>query len=42
MLPFALEVSFPHVHGPINLDTIVRTVELVPSEKGNFVLPWPA
>src|SRR5262245_49832490 len=40
--PVTREGFFPHVYGPINLDAVVRTVDLVPNETGNFVLPRPA
>jgi uncharacterized protein (DUF952 family) len=40
--PVTQEGFFPHIYGPINLDAVVRTIELVPNEKGNFVLPRPA
>lgn len=33
---------FPHVHGPINLDAVVRTVDLAPGESGTFSFPQPA
>jgi len=33
---------FPHVYGPINVDAVVRTAELVPNETGAFVMPIPA
>ena len=40
--PVTQEGFFPHVYGPINLDAIVKTVDLVPNEQGNFILPRPA
>src|SRR4026207_2411258 len=36
--PVTQEGFFPHVYGPINLDAVVRTVDLVPNDQGNFVL----
>jgi uncharacterized protein (DUF952 family) len=32
---------FPHVYGPINLDAVVRTVDLEPTSTGTFVLQRP-
>ena len=32
---------FPHVHGPINVDAVVRTTALEPNEKGAFILQQP-
>ena len=40
--PVTQEGFFPHVYGPINLDAVMRTVDLVPNEQGNFILPQPA
>jgi uncharacterized protein (DUF952 family) len=40
--PVTREGFFPHVYGPINLDAVMRTVDLVPNEQGNFILPQPA
>ena len=42
LLPVTREGFFPHVYGPINLDAVIRTVDLVPNEQGNFILPRPA
>lgn len=39
---FTQGAVFPHVYGPINVDAVVRTVELVPGEGGTFKLPRPA
>jgi uncharacterized protein (DUF952 family) len=39
---FTQNSVFPHVYGPINIDAVVRTVELVPNATGTFVLPRPA
>jgi len=39
---FTLDSVFPHVYGPINLDAVVRTVNLDPTDTGSFVLPRPA
>jgi len=33
---------FPHVYGPINVDAVVRTADLVPGESGTFRMPRPA
>lgn len=33
---------FPHVYGPINVDSVVRVVQLVPSDTGSFRMPRPA
>jgi uncharacterized protein (DUF952 family) len=33
---------FPHVYGPINIDAVARTLDLVPNATGTFVLPRPA
>ena len=38
---FTQGAAFPHVYGPINLDAVVRSIDLVPSESGTFKLPWP-
>jgi uncharacterized protein (DUF952 family) len=39
---FTKGAVFPHVYGPINTDSVVRTVELEPSASGIFKLPRPA
>ena len=39
---FTKDAVFPHVFGPINIDAVVRTVDLVPNESGSFILPTPA
>ena len=39
---FTLDAVFPHVYGPVNIDAVARTVELVPNATGTFVLPQPA
>jgi uncharacterized protein (DUF952 family) len=39
---FTQNAVFPHVYGPINIDAVVRTVDLTPTETGSFVLPRPA
>jgi uncharacterized protein (DUF952 family) len=39
---FTENAVFPHVYGPINLDAVVRTVSLDPTETGSFILPRPA
>ncbi len=39
---FTLGAVFPHVYGPINLDAVVRTTNLDPTDTGSFVLPRPA
>ena len=33
---------FPHVYGPIDLDSVTRVVPLVPSDSGSFKLQRPA
>ena len=33
---------FPHVYGPINLDSVTRVEQLVPSDSGSFKMPRPA
>jgi uncharacterized protein (DUF952 family) len=38
---FAQYSVFPHVYGPINLDAVVRTVDLEPTSTGTFVLQRP-
>ena len=35
------DAVFPHVYGPINLDAVVRTVDLEPTSTGSFILPRP-
>jgi uncharacterized protein (DUF952 family) len=32
---------YPHVYGPINLDSVTRVVPLVPSDSGMFRMPRP-
>ena len=39
---FTQDVVFPHVYGPINLDAVVRTIGMDPTDTGSFVLPRPA
>ena len=39
---FTKDAVFPHVYGPINLDAVVRIVELEPTSTGSFILPRPA
>jgi uncharacterized protein (DUF952 family) len=39
---FTQDAVFPHVYGPINLDAVVRTVAMDPTDTGSFVLPRPA
>lgn len=39
---FTHGAMFPHVHGPIEVEAVVRTVELIPNENGSFILPRPA
>ena len=39
---FTEGLLFPHVYGPINVDAVVRKLDLVPGETGTFVLPIPA
>lgn len=39
---FAVGAVFPHVYGPINVDSVVRTLPLEPNERGAFILPIPA
>jgi uncharacterized protein (DUF952 family) len=39
---FMRDAVFPHVYGPINTDSVVRMVDLVPNETGNFLFPQPA
>lgn len=38
---FTANAVFPHVYGPINIDAVVRTVNLDPTATGSFVLPRP-
>jgi uncharacterized protein (DUF952 family) len=38
---FTKNAVFPHVYGPINIDAVVRTVDLDPTATGSFVLPRP-
>jgi uncharacterized protein (DUF952 family) len=38
---FTQNAVFPHVYGPVNIDAVARTVDLVPNETGSFVLPRP-
>ena len=38
---FTQGTVFPHVYGPINVDAVVRTVELVPGANGTFSVPQP-
>ena len=33
---------FPHVYGPINVDSVARVEQLVPSDSGSFKMPRPA
>lgn len=33
---------FPHVYGPINLDSVARVEQLVLSDSGTFKMPRPA
>lgn len=39
---FTQNAVFPHVYGPINIDAVTRTVDLVPNAAGTFVMPRPA
>ena len=39
---FTRNAVFPHVYGPIDVNAVVRVVDLVPGETGIFVLPLPA
>ena len=39
---FTQDAVFPHVYGPVNIDAVARTAELVPNETGSFILPQPA
>jgi uncharacterized protein (DUF952 family) len=39
---FTQGAVFPHVYGSINVDAVVRTVDLVPNAMGTFVVPMPA
>ena len=32
---------YPHVYGPINLDSVARIEQLVPSDSGMFKMPRP-
>ncbi len=38
---FTRGAVFPHVYGPINVESVVRSVDLVPGEHGTFRLPRP-
>ncbi len=38
---FTRGAVFPHVYGPINVDSVVRSADLVPGESGTFKLPRP-
>ena len=38
---FTRGAVFPHVYGPINVDAVVRSTELLPGESGTFKLPRP-
>lgn len=31
--------AFPHIYGPINLDSVVRVLDFEPTTDGRFVLP---
>jgi uncharacterized protein (DUF952 family) len=33
---------FPHVYGPINVDSVARVEQLVPGDSGSFRMPRPA
>ena len=39
---FTQGAVFPHVYGPINVDAVMRVVELVPGVSGTFMVPRPA
>lgn len=39
---FTQNSVFPHVYGLINVDAVLRTIDLVPSATGSFNLPRPA
>lgn len=39
---FTQDSVFPHVYGSINIDAVVRTMNLIPNATGSFVLPRPA
>ncbi|HXV39908.1 MAG TPA: DUF952 domain-containing protein [Steroidobacteraceae bacterium] len=39
---FTIGSFFPHVYGPINVDSVVRAVPLVPNDRGAFIMPTPA
>jgi len=39
---FTRNAVFPHVYGPINIDAVARTVDMVPNATGTFVLPRPS
>jgi len=39
---FTKGAVFPHVYGPINLDSVTRTVNLDPTATGSFILARPA
>lgn len=39
---FTINTVFPHVYGPINADSVVRTIPLEPNERGAFLIPIPA
>lgn len=38
---FAQNAVFPHIYGPINMDAVVRTTNLDPTDTGSFVLARP-
>jgi uncharacterized protein (DUF952 family) len=30
---------FPHIFGPLNIDAVIRTFDLIPRQDGSFILP---
>ncbi len=35
------EDSFPHIHGPLNLDAVIKILDFEPGADGRFISPAP-
>jgi uncharacterized protein (DUF952 family) len=33
--------QYPHIYGPLNVDAVVRTLELRPAADGSYIVPQP-